>query len=206
MQKQVVLGIILGTLLFSGVTIGGYFLLVSQKDGTTALVNKPAVDVPLNSAKPATENVASNSNLQVQGASTTPNTQASQFPTPDKFATYEQFATSQTTQYQDIVVGTGLESSTGDTVAVVYKGWLTDGTLFDQNRINEEGKIVTFNFTLGGGQVIQGWEQGIFGMKEGGKRRLIIPAFLGYGEAGQGQIPPYSMLIFDVELIKVQKP
>jgi FKBP-type peptidyl-prolyl cis-trans isomerase len=88
---------------------------------------------------------------------------------------------------------------------MIYQGWLTNGQLFDQSRVNEQNQIEPYVFQLGGGQVIQGWEQGIVGMKEGGKRRLIIPSSLGYGSTGQGPIPANAMLIFDVELLKTEK-
>ena len=83
---------------------------------------------------------------------------------------------------------------------VLYTGWLKDGTEFDKNDDREN----PFAFTLGEGQVIKGWDEGVQGMTPGGKRKLIIPAELGYGEAGSGEkIPPNSPLIFDVELIEV---
>jgi len=108
-------------------------------------------------------------------------------------------------QIIDETVGTGAAAEAGDTVTVSYVGTLTDGTVFDAsaNR-GDEG----FTFTLGAGQVIQGWDQGLLGMKEGGKRRLVIPAALAYGEqeVGGGIIPANSTLIFEVELLKVQKP
>jgi FKBP-type peptidyl-prolyl cis-trans isomerase len=87
---------------------------------------------------------------------------------------------------------------------MLYQGWLTNGQSFDQTRKNEQGQLEPFIFTLGSGQVIPGWEQTIAGMKEGGKRRLIIPASSGYGAVSQGPIPANSMLIFDVELVAVQ--
>ncbi len=108
-------------------------------------------------------------------------------------------------QITDEVVGTGAVAEAGDNVTVNYVGSLTDGKVFDASANHgTEG----FVFTLGAGQVIQGWDQGIVGMKEGGKRKLIIPAALAYGdqEVGGGIIPANSTLIFEVELLKVQKP
>ena len=101
----------------------------------------------------------------------------------------------------DEVVGTGAEAQPGSTVSVLYTGMLPDGTVFDASvRHGNE----PFVFTLGGGQVIAGWDQGLVGMKEGGKRRLIIPPAMGYGSQDLGVIPPNSTLIFDVELLQVQ--
>lgn len=102
---------------------------------------------------------------------------------------------------QDTVVGTGAEATPGQSVTVHYVGMLPDGTVFDASRPRgEEG----FTFPLGGGMVIAGWDQGVAGMKVGGKRTLIIPPDLAYGEAGiPGAIPPSATLIFEVELLKV---
>lgn len=101
----------------------------------------------------------------------------------------------------DTVVGTGAEAQQGSTVSVLYTGMLPDGTVFDAS--SRHGNQ-PFSFTLGGGQVIQGWDQGLTGMKEGGKRRLIIPPSMGYGSQDLGVIPPNSTLIFDVELLEVR--
>lgn len=101
---------------------------------------------------------------------------------------------------EDIQVGTGAEAVAGKTVTVHYTGWLTDGTKFDSSVDRGE----PFPFPLGAGRVIPGWEQGVTGMKVGGKRRLIIPPDLAYGPQGTGPIPPNATLIFDVELLDVQ--
>jgi len=104
---------------------------------------------------------------------------------------------------KDEVVGTGAAAAAGDSVTVNYVGALTNGTVFDAsaNRGNEG-----FTFNLGAGQVIKGWDQGIVGMKVGGKRTLVIPASLAYGSQAVGDvIPANSDLVFQVELLKVQK-
>lgn len=101
---------------------------------------------------------------------------------------------------QDTVVGTGAEAKTGDTVAVQYVGTLTDGTKFDSSIDRGE----PFSFTLGAGQVIPGWDQGIVGMKEGGTRMLLIAPELAYGAQAVGPIPANSALQFEVQLIKVE--
>lgn len=99
---------------------------------------------------------------------------------------------------QDEVVGQGAEAGPGDTVAVDYTGKLSDGTVFDTSVGRQP-----ITFTLGAGQVIPGWEQGIAGMREGGKRILIIPPGLAYGSQGIGPIPPNATLTFEVTLVKV---
>jgi len=99
---------------------------------------------------------------------------------------------------QDEVVGTGAEARVGDTLSVNYTGKLQDGTVFDTS----VGKA-PIQFTLGAGQVIPGWDQGLQGMKVGGKRLLLILAALGYGASGYGPIPPNAPLVFEVELVGV---
>jgi len=104
-------------------------------------------------------------------------------------------------QYWDIKVGTGAEAKKGDHVKVHYTGWLTSGKKFDSSV--DAGR--PFDFTIGQGQVIKGWEEGVAGMKVGGKRQLRIPPQLGYGERGYpGVIPGNATLIFDVELLGVK--
>lgn len=106
-------------------------------------------------------------------------------------------------QVSDEVVGTGAVAAPGDSVTVQYVGALANGTVFDAsaNR-GDQG----FTFTLGAGQVIAGWDQGLVGMREGGKRRLVIPASLAYGDRAVGDvIPANSVLVFEVELVKVEK-
>jgi FKBP-type peptidyl-prolyl cis-trans isomerase FkpA len=102
-------------------------------------------------------------------------------------------------KYVDLQVGTGDEARAGQTVQVHYTGWLTDGTKFDSSV--DRGQ--PFSFPLGGGRVIRGWDEGVAGMKVGGRRKLIIPAPLGYGARGAGGvIPPDAELIFEVELLR----
>jgi peptidylprolyl isomerase len=103
-------------------------------------------------------------------------------------------------QYRDDVVGDGPEARHGQSVSVHYTGTLTDGTKFDSSR--DRGQ--PFQFPLGGGRVIQGWDEGVAGMKVGGRRTLVIPPELGYGPRGMGPIKPNSTLVFDVELLGVR--
>lgn len=114
--------------------------------------------------------------------------------------TAAQQATNEKVTSEDLVVGEGAEATPTSTVVVNYKGTLEDGTQFDSSYDRGE----PFETPLGVGAVIQGWDQGIPGMKVGGKRKLTIPASLGYGAQGQGSIPPNSTLIFEVELLEVK--
>jgi FKBP-type peptidyl-prolyl cis-trans isomerase len=102
-------------------------------------------------------------------------------------------------QYIDTQLGIGPEAVAGQSVSVHYTGWLTDGKKFDSSR--DRGQ--PFRFGLGAGQVIKGWDEGVAGMKVGGRRKLIVPAGLGYGERGVGPIPAGATLVFAVELLGV---
>ncbi len=104
-------------------------------------------------------------------------------------------------QYWDIKVGVGAIAKTGDKVKVHYTGWLTTGKKFDSSVDANQ----PFDFTIGAGDVIKGWDEGVTGMKVGGKRQLRIPPELGYGATGTpgGPIPPNATLIFDIRLLAV---
>jgi FKBP-type peptidyl-prolyl cis-trans isomerase len=104
-------------------------------------------------------------------------------------------------KYWNVKEGTGATATAGKKVSVHYTGWLTNGTKFDSSVDRNK----PFEFTLGAGMVIKGWDEGVEGMKVGGKRRLEIPPSLGYGSRGAGGvIPPNATLIFDVELLGVK--
>lgn len=105
-----------------------------------------------------------------------------------------------TLKIEDLKVGTGAEAKSGQTVHVHYVGTLTNGSKFDSSRDRKE----TFDFRLGAGQVIEGWDKGVVGMKVGGLRKLTVPPEMGYGKMGYPPvIPGNSTLIFEVELVKV---
>jgi FKBP-type peptidyl-prolyl cis-trans isomerase FkpA len=115
--------------------------------------------------------------------------------------TTEGITTASGLKYQDLQEGQGAAAKKGDTVEVHYTGWLTDGKKFDSSLDRKQ----PFAFKLGAGQVIKGWDEGVAGMKVGGKRKLTIPPDLAYGKRGAGGvIPPDATLVFDVELLKVK--
>ncbi len=113
--------------------------------------------------------------------------------TSDSTGDFEEFIV------EDIEVGNGIEVKEGDVLKVHYIGTLIDGTQFDSSYDRGE----PFEFTIGEGSVIEGWDEGLIGMKVGGKRKLSIPSELGYGEIGSSSIPPNAGLIFEVELIEI---
>ena len=100
---------------------------------------------------------------------------------------------------EDLVVGTGATAAVGDTVTVHYVGTFTNGTRFDSSYDRNQ----PYPFRIGAGQVIAGWDQGVPGMKVGGKRRLTIPPDLAYGSQGRGAIPPNTTLVFEIDLLSI---
>lgn len=123
-------------------------------------------------------------------------------PAPRQVASADLTTTESGLQYYDFSVGDGAEATSGDRVTVHYRGWLTNGTMFDASYDRGE----PFTFRLGAGQVIKGWDEGVVGMRVGGERRLRIPPELGYGDRGTGPIPGGATLLFDVELLEVESP
>lgn len=132
------------------------------------------------------------------GNSSSNNNNSPSVPGPESFKEYEKYKDSQNALFGDIQQGSGSEALAGKKVAVYYKGWLTNGQLFDQS-VNS-----TFVFKLGERQVVPGWEQTIPGMKIGGIRRIIVPPSVGYGAQAMGAIPANSVLVFDVQLVAVE--
>jgi FKBP-type peptidyl-prolyl cis-trans isomerase len=117
---------------------------------------------------------------------------------PSEFKQYEQFR--EQGQIYEVQPGTGAEVKAGSMVTVNYRGWLTNGQLFDESYSRGQ----PFVFKEGEHRVISGWEQGLLGAKAGAKRRLVLPPAFGYGDQAHDPIPANSMLIFDVEVVAVQ--
>jgi FKBP-type peptidyl-prolyl cis-trans isomerase FkpA len=120
-----------------------------------------------------------------------------------RFTQPEQVTTDSGLVVEELVVGTGAEAKAGDTVSVHYTGTLVSGEKFDSSL----DRGTPFTFTVGQGDVIRGWDEGVAGMKVGGKRKLIIPPELGYGAQGAGNvIPPNATLVFEIELLEITAP
>jgi FKBP-type peptidyl-prolyl cis-trans isomerase len=174
---------------------GSLFFL--QKRKTTELKQTsqlPAYGDPLTTNQPTTS--SGDSALKVLSGNEQP--QATSGPTKQELQEYEQHKDAQQLLYGEIKVGTGAQAVGNKKAAVAYTGYLTSGQVFDKTTDK------AFVLTIGAHEVIPGFEQGIAGMKVGGKRRLVIPPALGYGEQEHNGIPASSVLIFDVELLAVE--
>ncbi|MDB5170558.1 MAG: FKBP-type peptidyl-prolyl cis-trans isomerase [Candidatus Saccharibacteria bacterium] len=233
-KQVIIAGTVAGVLVLSGVGFGVWqhshgkksepsLSLLSGDDYTLPASESASSSVPLTETKPTT-NPNNSLNVSVDSAANklgqiTPtqnkaggssggaNASGSSTPSaldPSTFAQYEKYKEGQSGLFGDIQVGNGAELTAGKKAAVYYKGWLTNGQLFDQSRAGSDGKIQPFVFTLGEHQVIVGWEQALSGMKVGGTRLVIVPPAVGYGASGQGSIPGNSVLVFQVELAAVQ--
>lgn len=123
---------------------------------------------------------------------------------PSTFSQYDKYQNSPNALFGEIKAGSGATAAAGQKVSIYYKVWLTNGTLVDQSPVSSGGQPQAYSFTLGGGQVIPGLEQGVAGMKAGGSRLVIVPPAVGYGAQGQGSIPPNAVLVFDVQLVSAQ--
>jgi peptidylprolyl isomerase len=182
MQKNLVPVLIVAIILALG--LGVIFLLSNQETGNSQINLTPSI-YP--------------SPTQVPVATTSANDIMNQ-PSTTGANMNNTVTTADGLQMQDEIVGTGQEVKSGDTVTVNYLGTLTNGTKFDSSYDRNQ----PFTTQIGVGQVIKGWDEGIVGMKVGGKRKLIIPPSLGYGAQTAGSIPPNSTLVFEVELVSVK--
>lgn len=200
---------------------GGYLLFrgnfkkVSLNDGASSMNAS-------SDAAPATAGTNSVNNLNVasgsasslgqlnnasgasQGAST-PNRSTAGTSTvdPSTFAQYEKYKDNGSALFGDVQAGSGAALGDNQQATILYKGWLTNGTLFDQSRTDSSGRLQPLAFTEGGHQVIPGMEEGVAGMKAGGIRLIIVPPGQGYGSQGQGNIPGGAVLVFEVQLLDV---
>ena len=123
---------------------------------------------------------------------------------PTTFAQYDKYLKEQKALFGEAQAGTGTALTANHKAAVLYRGWLTNGKMFDESRTGSDGKMQPFIFTLGAHQVIPGWEQALEGMKVGAVRLVVVPPSAGYGATAQNGIPGNSVLVFQVQLVDVQ--
>ncbi len=135
------------------------------------------------------------------GSSSSSNSSSNGAPDPSQFSQYDKYKDAESALFGDIQTGTGTEVKAGTKVGVTYKGWLTNGTLFDQSKPDDTGTVQPLVFTVGEHKVIPGFEQDMVGMKVGGTRLMIIPPKAGYGSTAQNGIPANSVLVFQVHLV-----
>lgn len=174
----------------------------TTEDESISLTPKKSTDaggLSVDDSQNSSANLGSGTNRQISGSSS-----GSSSSQQEDFSQYEQYKDKNEVYFGDIVVGTGAQAVKDSQLAVTYKGYLTTGEVFDQSRPANNGQLQPLLFTLGAGQLIPGFEQGVAGMKVGGTRRVIIPPSLGYGAAAQNGIPANSVLIFDIQLSAAQ--
>jgi FKBP-type peptidyl-prolyl cis-trans isomerase len=184
----------------------------TTQSSTTATLNpSDATTIPLGektteSSKSGltVDDGASNSTNLGSGRTNTTTSSNNSGASAESFATYEQYKDKNEVFFGDIVEGNGAVAQKDAQLAVTYKGYLTNGQMFDQSRTGANGQLEPLLFQLGSGQLIPGFEQGVAGMKAGGSRRVIIPPSLGYGANAQNGIPANSVLVFDIQLLTVQ--
>ncbi|HVX47748.1 MAG TPA: FKBP-type peptidyl-prolyl cis-trans isomerase [Candidatus Saccharimonadales bacterium] len=123
---------------------------------------------------------------------------------PASFSQYDKYQSSKDALFGDIQKGTGPQLTAGHGASIYYKVWLTNGALVDQSPLSSSGQPQPYSFTLGGHQVIPGLEEGVYGMKMGGQRLIIVPPAVGYGSKGQGSVPPGAVMVFQVQLVNVK--
>jgi FKBP-type peptidyl-prolyl cis-trans isomerase len=193
---------------------GGLWLSRRHQHQPVAAASTKTLAANTNETEPETQPASSATGLNFDGstgqsaAGQTQTAQPSQTAQskldPATFAQYDKYKAGDKALFAELQTGTGAVLGTNQTATVAYKGWLTNGQLFDSSKLDSDGKLQAFSFTMGQHQVIAGWEQAMAGMKVGGVRLLIIPPAVGYGPDGQGPIPGNSVLVFQVQLLGVQ--
>ncbi len=213
MNKDKWIAISLGSIMVLSIfAIGGYvfYSINSSNNKANKVVSKTTSSSSGSSSLEVTDNSGLGGGLgneaQSLGASTEKSTaNSAQESKKQNFTEYEKYKAEKSALFGDVKPGTGNEVKINDKVSIYYKGYLTNGEIFDNQWPAKEGdKPKPYDFEVSSSSsVLPGLKQGIIGMKVGGTRRVIIPPAVGYGERGQGSIPPDSVLIMDVELLSV---
>jgi FKBP-type peptidyl-prolyl cis-trans isomerase len=214
MSKDKWIALSLGAAMVIILLVGGFIIwraVNNSNSEKTAKATKPKL-----SSSSSTLEVTDNSGLgagldnkaQSLGSSTEKSTtETTNQEQKQNFTEYEKYKDQKSALFGELKVGVGAEAKANDKVGIYYKGYLTNGQVFDNQWPAKPGdKPKAFEFVLGSNNIIPGLQQGLAGMKVGGTRRIIVPPTVGYGDKGQGSIPPDSVLVFDVELLSVTKP
>jgi FKBP-type peptidyl-prolyl cis-trans isomerase len=224
-KNVAIVGTLVTVLVLAG--IGGFFLYKSQHKTVAHISTETAAttakidgsNIPLNQTGAAPDSgglsvgsgsatgqlsPGNQSGTQSSQSSSKASSSSSQGLDPSTFAQYDKYKNEQHALFGEMQAGTGDALTAGKKAAVYYKGWLTNGQMFDQSRAGSDGQLQPFVFQLGAHQVIPGWEEGTAGMKVGGTRLLIVPPSVGYGSQAQSGIPANSVLVFEVQLVAVQ--
>jgi FKBP-type peptidyl-prolyl cis-trans isomerase FkpA len=211
-KNKYVLGVLVAVGIFALSAGGGLLMMNRNAKGQEANLGGAAEAATTsqsntNSNEPITISQDTMTGTQISQnstGSTSASSEASKILDPTTFAQYDKYKDGQNVQFVDLQKGTGTTIAAGSQVAVLYRGWLTTGKVFDESKAGTDGKMEAFGFTEGQHQVIPGWEDGLIGAKDGGVRLLIIPPALGYGATGQGPIPGNSVLVFQVQIVQVK--
>jgi FKBP-type peptidyl-prolyl cis-trans isomerase len=225
-KNVAIVGTVLTVLVIAG--IGGFLFYKSQhkivaRISTQSAATTTKIDgsnIPLNQVGAAAESggglsvgsgsatgqlsPGNQSGTQSSQSSSKASSTSSQGLDPSTFEQYDKYKNEQHALFGEMQAGTGDTLTAGKKAAVYYKGWLTNGQMFDQSRAGSDGQLQPFVFQLGAHQVIPGWEEATAGMKVGGTRLLIVPPAVGYGSQAQSGIPANSVLVFQVQLVAVQ--
>lgn len=205
-----------GTMVAVLIVIGVVLWLSLKSDNDNIAVKSAKTSTPSSSSSETLLEVGNNTGIgggvQAEGqgeklpsnSSSSNNASNNAQSKPQDFKEYDKYKDSKSALFGEIKFGTGDEALAGKQIAVAYKGWLTNNKLFEQTPTDAQGKTQPLVFKLGEHKVIPGIEQGVLGMKVGGKRLIIVPPSVGYGATGKDPIPPNSVLVFEVELLEAK--
>jgi len=214
LKNKYVLGVLIGIAIFTTSAIGGILVMNHGAKSQQTNLSQATSDDNSGSGQPITlsqdsmsgPQISANTNAgsSLSSGNSASGSDAAKLLDPTTFSQYDKYKDAQNASYVDLQVGTGAAVTVGSQVTVIYKGWLTNGTLFDESKVGSDGKVQAFSFVEGQHQVIPGWESALDGAKVGGVRLLVVPPAVGYGAQGQGPIPGNAVLIFQVQVVQVK--